>query len=69
MSPSVHRSLEKQPDTPSNHTETEVFAMNIGIYGGTFNPPHLGHFQAARAAIAALKLDKLILIPAALPPH
>ena len=43
--------------------------MNIGIYGGTFNPPHLGHFQAARAAIAALKLDKLILIPAALPPH
>ena len=43
--------------------------MNIGIYGGTFNPPHLGHFQAAKAAIAALKLDKLILIPAALPPH
>ena len=43
--------------------------MNIGIYGGTFNPPHLGHFQAAKTAIAALKLDKLILIPAALPPH
>ena len=43
--------------------------MNIGIYGGTFNPPHLGHFQAAKAAIAALKLDKLILIPAAIPPH
>ena len=43
--------------------------MNIGIYGGTFNPPHLGHFQAAKTAIAALRLDKLILIPAALPPH
>lgn len=43
--------------------------MNIGIYGGTFNPPHLGHFQAAKTAITALKLDKLILIPAALPPH
>lgn len=43
--------------------------MNIGIYGGTFNPPHLGHLQAAKTAIAALKLDKLILIPAALPPH
>ncbi|MCI5625980.1 MAG: nicotinate (nicotinamide) nucleotide adenylyltransferase [Clostridiales bacterium] len=41
----------------------------MGIYGGTFNPPHLGHFQAAKTAIAALKLDKLILIPAALPPH
>lgn len=43
--------------------------MNIGVYGGTFNPPHLGHFQAAKAAVAALKLDKLILIPAAIPPH
>ncbi len=43
--------------------------MKIGIYGGTFNPPHLGHMEAARAAIAALGLDKLILIPAALPPH
>lgn len=43
--------------------------MNIGIYGGTFNPPHLGHFQAAKAAAAALGLDKLILIPAAIPPH
>ena len=46
-----------------------MFALNIGIYGGTFNPPHLGHFQAAKAAIAALKLDKLILVPAAIPPH
>ena len=43
--------------------------MKIGIYGGTFNPPHLGHLEAARAAIAALELDKLILIPAAIPPH
>ena len=43
--------------------------MNIGIYGGTFNPPHLGHFQAAKAAVAALKLDKLLLVPAAIPPH
>ena len=46
-----------------------MFALNIGIYGGTFNPPHLGHFQAAKAAVAALKLDKLILVPAAIPPH
>lgn len=43
--------------------------MKIGIYGGTFSPPHLGHMEAARAAIAALGLDKLILIPAAIPPH
>ena len=43
--------------------------MKIGIYGGTFNPPHLGHMAAAKAAVAALGLDKLLLIPAANPPH
>lgn len=43
--------------------------MNIGIYGGTFNPPHLGHMAAAQTAAAVLGLDKLILIPAATPPH
>ena len=43
--------------------------MKIGIFGGTFNPPHLGHLAAARTAIDALGLDKLIVIPAAIPPH
>ncbi|MBO5340071.1 MAG: nicotinate (nicotinamide) nucleotide adenylyltransferase [Oscillospiraceae bacterium] len=43
--------------------------MKIGIYGGTFNPPHLGHMAAAGTAAAVLELDKLILIPAAEPPH
>ncbi len=43
--------------------------MKIGVYGGTFNPPHLGHLAAARAAVEELGLDKLLLIPAAVPPH
>ncbi len=43
--------------------------MKIGIYGGSFNPPHLGHLAAARAAVAALGLDKLVFIPAGTPPH
>ena len=43
--------------------------MKIGIYGGTFNPPHLGHLTAVRAAVEQLGLDRLLLIPAALPPH
>lgn len=43
--------------------------MRIGIYGGTFNPPHLGHLTAARSAFELLKLDRLVLIPAGLPPH
>lgn len=41
----------------------------IGIYGGTFNPPHLGHTEAAREAIELLGLDRLLVIPAAVPPH
>lgn len=43
--------------------------MKIGIYGGTFDPPHLGHMEAARASVAALGLDKLIFMPAKRPPH
>jgi len=43
--------------------------MRIGIFGGTFNPPHLGHISAAKEACIQLGLDKLILIPAAVPPH
>ena len=43
--------------------------MRIGIYGGTFNPPHQGHMLAARIALEALDLDRLILIPTAQPPH
>lgn len=43
--------------------------MKIGIFGGTFNPPHLGHLTAARTAVDVLGLDKLLIIPAAIPPH
>ncbi|MCC8123311.1 MAG: nicotinate (nicotinamide) nucleotide adenylyltransferase [Oscillospiraceae bacterium] len=43
--------------------------MKIGVFGGTFNPPHLGHVGAARFALDALGLDKLLLVPAAQPPH
>ncbi len=43
--------------------------MKIGIYGGTFNPPHLGHMTSCKEAMAALGLDKLILIPTGTPPH
>ena len=43
--------------------------MKIGIYGGTFNPVHLGHIQAARFAAEYLGLDQLLLVPAGAPPH
>ena len=43
--------------------------MKIGIYGGTFDPPHRGHMAAAAQAARTLGLDLLLLIPAGLPPH
>ncbi len=43
--------------------------MRIGILGGTFNPPHLGHLVAAQEAYRELDLDQVMLIPARTPPH
>ena len=43
--------------------------MKIGIYGGTFDPIHRGHMAAAQTAAKLLELDKLLLIPAGIPPH
>ncbi len=43
--------------------------MRIGIFGGTFDPPHAGHKKYADELKARLSLDKLIIIPTASPPH
>ena len=44
-------------------------ARRIGIYGGSFDPPHLGHLFVARAAAEAFELDHVLFVPAARPPH
>ena len=41
----------------------------IGIFGGAFNPPHVGHLDAARYAAQALGLSRLLLIPSNISPH
>lgn len=41
----------------------------IGVYGGTFSPPHNGHIAAAKAFMEQMWLDFLFVIPAAIPPH
>lgn len=43
--------------------------MRIGIFGGTFDPPHLGHLVVAQDACSALSLDRVLFVVAAAPPH
>lgn len=41
----------------------------IGIYGGTFNPIHVGHLRAAEEVVEALDLERMLFVPSARPPH
>ncbi|XJS11735.1 nicotinate-nucleotide adenylyltransferase [Aerococcaceae bacterium WGS1372] len=52
--------------TPSSH---ELGRKRIGILGGTFNPPHLGHLLMAEQVGNQLELDEIWFMPTAKPPH
>ena len=43
--------------------------MTLGVLGGTFDPIHLGHITAGLRAQAALRLDRVMLVPSRVPPH
>lgn len=43
--------------------------MRIGLFGGSFDPVHSGHLALARGAAEQLRLDRVILLPTARPPH
>ena len=43
--------------------------MRIGVYGGSFNPVHLGHLIAAECCREQARLDRVLFVPAATPPH
>jgi nicotinate-nucleotide adenylyltransferase len=43
--------------------------MNIGIFGGTFDPPHIGHLIVADQALTQLQLDEIWFMPVGQPPH
>jgi nicotinate-nucleotide adenylyltransferase len=46
-----------------------LMSRRIGVMGGTFDPVHLGHLRAAEEAVEMLRLDTLLFVPAAAPPH
>jgi len=41
----------------------------LGLYGGTFAPPHFGHIRAAENMVRHLNLDRLLIMPTCVPPH
>jgi nicotinate-nucleotide adenylyltransferase len=43
--------------------------VKLGLFGGTFDPPHIGHRIVAQDVLAAVGLDRVVFIPAARPPH
>jgi nicotinate-nucleotide adenylyltransferase len=43
--------------------------VRVGLLGGTFNPPHVAHLVCAQEALLQLQLDRVLLVPAGLPPH
>ena len=54
----------------ADHIPRSVGAfMNIGLFGGTFDPVHRGHMALARAALEQYKLNRVYFVPANIPPH
>ena len=44
-------------------------SLRLGLFGGTFDPPHLGHLIVAQDVFEALGLERLLFVPAGTPPH
>ena len=43
--------------------------MKLLLFGGTFDPPHKGHIRLLQSAIDAVQPDKVVVMPAGIPPH
>lgn len=55
---------QNQPET-----ELESRSVRVGLLGGTFNPPHLGHLVIGEQVARQLELEKVYFMPNAIPPH
>jgi nicotinate-nucleotide adenylyltransferase len=57
------------PGPADSREETDDRPRRIGILGGTFDPPHIGHLWLAALSADAIGLDRVLFMPAAQPPH
>ena len=51
------------------HAKIEPPTVKIALFGGTFDPVHIGHLKAARAASRCFDLDRVLFVPCGKPPH
>ena len=65
MTPSRQSAAAPRPAPHSGQDDRR----RVGIFGGTFDPPHVGHVAVAAEVVDAANLDRLLWVPAAVPPH
>lgn len=74
LAPEVERSLATASRSEASTAREPVAEhppshRRLGVLGGTFDPPHIGHLWLATLAADALELDRVLFMPAAQPPH
>lgn len=74
MAPCAARDCRDHRHPPNDDASTEFArqlgaARRVGLFGGTFDPVHIGHLIAATEVLAQLHLDRLLFLPAGQPPH
>lgn len=69
MSTALLMAPRSAPETHAVHRSPEEPGARIGVFGGTFDPPHVGHLWLATTAADAMGLNRVLFMPAAQPPH
>lgn len=69
MDPQLYFPISSRDHLKCYCLKSGEFLKRIGLFGGTFNPIHIGHVQVIREVKEGFDLDKIFIIPSALPPH